>query len=604
VDLDQIKMTEITGHRAAEGTARHSGRHALLLGLAICGLLWILYTPYRQIYVPNGDDIPALADGLLLAPGARWQDWFTRGYSHFWDCYPEWPMHGSEFTRPAFQFAIYLAGFALGTDWASYQLINCFAVAGMGAVTFHIAHAVLRLRTALSLVSAVLVVLSPPVLISWLYGLAFAIEPIATVLVAGTFLAAATRRDLLCFAVLFLALLTKENTVWAPGAAAITIMLRPRLEESIRHRAFTAAAMFSPILMWLGLRFVYFGGIGGTYVTAEYTTLVRFLKLIFDKLYHVHYLFNMHWLFIIQQPRQGPLHDWGTALKLLDRGTALLIYTLLLLWLLRFLSETANHLRYAMNERRWPNVDAVFLVALWAAIAFAFHFALPVNSERYATSVVVFAWPALVNEVERRGTAIIRLCLGVCCVVSLTQASYTFVKWFSKPAQNDYRGQERSRAMGAFLREVPTSIRQIYVLSAGGLQLAKPEYVRLVLGVSAEIVRMADIDWKNCSELARQVTFDHNTADGMVHVTITLPACASFFIFSNGFYGPTNGHLYRNDMMTYDLPEADPIRPTERVPLWDLFLGRSMTVHIRPIGPARFIIQHGGPNGFAWFDTP
>src|SRR5262245_61222638 len=75
------KMTDITGHRAAERTARHSAQYALLLGLAICGALWFLYTPYKQIYVPNSEDIPALADGLLLAPGARWQDWFTRGYS-------------------------------------------------------------------------------------------------------------------------------------------------------------------------------------------------------------------------------------------------------------------------------------------------------------------------------------------------------------------------------------------------------------------------------------------------------------------------------------------------------------------------------------------
>ena len=84
---------------------------------------------------------------------------------------------------------IYLAHFALGRDWASYQLINCFAVAGMGAVAFQIAQTALGLRTGPSLVAAMLVVLSPPVLESWLGGVAFAIEPLATVLVAGAFLA-------------------------------------------------------------------------------------------------------------------------------------------------------------------------------------------------------------------------------------------------------------------------------------------------------------------------------------------------------------------------------------------------------------------------------
>jgi hypothetical protein len=75
---------------------------AVLLGFAIFGLLWILDTPYREFYVPNTDDVPALADGLLLAPGARWEDWFTRGYSNYWDAYPEWPSGGNGFTRLPF----------------------------------------------------------------------------------------------------------------------------------------------------------------------------------------------------------------------------------------------------------------------------------------------------------------------------------------------------------------------------------------------------------------------------------------------------------------------------------------------------------------------
>ena len=371
----ECKVTDIISHRTAQRAGCHSGRSALLLGFAIFGLLWILYIPIREIYVPNEDDIPVLADGLLLAPGAHWQDWFTRGYSHFFDLYPDWPAHGREatgtaFTRPAFQFVIYLAHFVLGRDWASYQLINCFAVAGMGAVAFQIAQTVLGLRTGPSLVAAMLVVLSPPVLESWLFGLAFAIEPLATILVAGAFLAVLARRDFLCLALLFLALLTKENTVWAPLAAAITIMLRPKPDESLRRRAFTAAAMLLPVAMWLGLRFAFFGGIGGTYATAGYTPLADFLKLIFYKLTHVHYLFITH-------HAPGELPDRGTALLILDRGTALLIYALLSLWALRILPEAVNRLRYAMHETRWPTVDAVFLVALWAAIALAFHFALP-----------------------------------------------------------------------------------------------------------------------------------------------------------------------------------------------------------------------------------
>src|SRR5262249_46437381 len=102
------KMTyKIQSGRAEAFDASHSGRGALLFGFAVFGLLWILYIPWRESYMPpDGDTIPLLVDGLLLAPGASWQDWFTRGYSNFWDLYPDWQVHGANaastaFTRPA-----------------------------------------------------------------------------------------------------------------------------------------------------------------------------------------------------------------------------------------------------------------------------------------------------------------------------------------------------------------------------------------------------------------------------------------------------------------------------------------------------------------------
>src|SRR5262249_55533701 len=157
------------------------------------------------------------------------------------------------FTRPAFQFVIYLAHFALGRNWQLYQIISCFAVAGMAAVAFLIARTALELRNGLSLLATVLVVLSPPVLDCWRIGLANAHDPLATVLVAGAFLAVVARRDVLCLMLLFVALMTKENAVWAPVAAAIAIMLRPKVDESLRWRALTAAAMFLPVVFWLTL---------------------------------------------------------------------------------------------------------------------------------------------------------------------------------------------------------------------------------------------------------------------------------------------------------------------------------------------------------------
>jgi hypothetical protein len=164
--------------------------------------------------------------------------------------------------------------------------------------------------------------------------------------------------------------------------------------------------------------------------------------------------------------------------------------------------------------------------------------------------------------------------------------------------------RNRYGPMIAALHQVPMDTRQVYVLSAGGLQNASPEYVRLVLGASAEIVRVIDINWQ-CSESSDPVAFGHSIADGVVTMTVTLPPCA-LFGFNMGRLDATtiaDGGLYRNATMSYELPEAYPITPTEwREPAF--YLGRKMTVRIRPNGPARFIIQQGEPEGIVWFDTP
>jgi hypothetical protein len=580
--------------RKVQRAVRHyqMGWGAVVLGFVIFTLLWFLYGPFRQLYVPNETDIPALADGLLLAPGAHWEDWFTRGYSNFWDLYPEWPLNMTGFARPVFQSVIYLAHFVLGRDWASYHVINCFAAAGLAAAAFQIAQAALGLRRDLAFLSAILVVLSPPVLESWLAGLAFAIEPLATLLVAAAFLAVIERRDFLCFMLLFVAVLTKENTVWAPAAAAVTIMLRPKPDQPLRHQATAAAAMFLPVVLWLGLRFAFFGGIGGTYATASYTSLADFLALTIQKLTHLDALFVSQHAFI---------PDGYQAL--LDRatkfGTRLLTYALFAFLALRVIPEAVNHLRVATYERRWPTVDAPFLVSLWATIALTFHFLLALSSAWYAASVVVFAWPALVAEIDRRRKTIVWLGLAVFCAVATMRSYQSVEAWLS--LQREIVGPMR-----AALGQVAIPRRQVYILPAsdGGMPNANPEYVRLILGVSAEIVRIIDIKW-NCGGSNNLVAFDHNVTDGAVKLTVILPACANF-LFSQARIGDkalTNNRLYRSATMNYELPEARPIVPDN----WQespFDVGRRMTVYVRPTGPARFIIQHGGPAGIAWFDVP
>jgi hypothetical protein len=379
--------------------------------------------------------------------------------------------------------------------------------------------------------------------------------------------------------------LTKENAVWAPAAAAITIMLRPKPGEPLRRQAIVAAAMFLPVVVWLGLRFAFFGGIGGTYATAGYTPLGDFLALTFNKLKNLDALFVNQRAFVTEG--HGALLDREIRL-----GTRLLIYALFSLLALRIMPEIANRLRYAMYERRWPTVEATFLVPLWAVIALAFHFALAVAWARYATSVVVFACPALVAEIDRRRRAVLWLGLTVFCGV-LTLRSYGFVEFERPPNPRDYSQIRQA------LRQMPMATQQVYIVADGyAVPFANPEYVRLILGVPAEIVRIISLNW-NCGESNNFVSFKHSISDGVVKLTFALPACASFILSTHiGDQAFANGRLYRSATMSYELPEVD---SNQRL---SFEVGRRMTVDVRPSGPARFIIQHGGPNGIAWFDTP
>ena len=221
---------------------------------------------------------------------------------------------------------------------------------------------------------------------------------------------------------------------------------------------------------------------------------------------------------------------------------------MLSLWALHTLFEGAQCFRNAIEERRWPVFDSILLVALWATIAFGFYFAipLPISMNRYAMSAVVFAWPALVAEVERHGKAIIWLPLAVCFALSLTRSSYFLVEAIAVSARND-GWRNNYRAMYSVLRQAPTGTRQIYVLSAGGLPNVNPEYVRSALGVSAEIVRVVEIEW-DCHAAQDLVAFDHSAADGIVNITVTLPACAKFHFFTNRFNDEVaRGRLYRSD---------------------------------------------------------
>jgi hypothetical protein len=570
----------------------------IAIGFAAFALLWLLNAPYRQVYQPSHDDVTALADGLLLLPGAHWQDWFTRGHSDFFDTYPEWPQHDTAFSRPVFQFVIYLAHFAFGRNWASYLAINYIAIAGTAAVAFAIARAALGLGVLPSMLAAALTLLSSAVLEFSFGVLGAGSECLAAFLVGCGFLAVVSRRNALCALLLMLALLTKETAMWAPFAASLTVLLRRGGGRS-SGRAIAAASMLSPIIVWLGMRMAFYGGIGGTYATADYTPLTTFLELGLLKLRHFHHLFIAQ--IVAKSDWQSPVMD-----RTIRIGAAVLFFLLLIHWALSVFRRARNELASARDDSRWPVVDASMLVAIWALAALTFYFALAVSSPRYAAAAVMFAWPSIVGEVVRGRSRGLRAALAGCLAISIAQTSQLLAK-SNPPSLESEQGKflRAAAAMNATLRQTPPSVREVYVLSTGGLVPANSEYLSGFAGIQAKIVRIVDAAWE-CGDKPVAIEYDHEVIDGQVTLAARLPDCARFFFAFSGIAASAlvNGGIRRSESISYEFPEVRVVARTGS-PAAGIELGHRMIARIRLHGPARFVVERGAPGGdIDWFDVP
>jgi hypothetical protein len=230
--------------------------------------------------------------------------------------------------------------------------------------------------------------------------------------------------------------------------------------------------------------------------------------------------------------------------------------------------------------------------------------AVPLTSPRYAAAAVLFLWPSIVAMVVPRRLSW-RLALAACLVLSVARTG-DYLASLNPPAERSYLGQF-FRAVGDInhaLLTAPASTRQIYVIANGGLATATPDYLRVFLGVAPEIIRVVDLHWY-CPAGQTFDGFEHDFAAGVVTLRATLPQCADFFFDMAGANVSRiaeGGHLQRSEAMDYELPEArviahkGPVSPA-------LEPGHRFTAHIRPSGPARFIIQ-GAKGEITTFDTP
>ena len=567
---------------------RLAGASPFFLAFAVLILLWVMATPYREQFEPSYDDLPTLVDALLLKPGASWHTWFTRGYADFWTIYPEWPNHATRFCRPAFTVMVYLAHFALGTNWSAYLVINYLAIAGLAAVVFQISRTALRLGGWPSLGAVLLVLQSPPIVKSEaLTSIPFASETIASALVGGAFLAVMLRRDFLCVALLVLAVFTKETAVWAPGAAAVTVFLRDGGSQSMRRRLPRAAAMLIPLLLWLGLRYGFFGGLGGTYATEDYTGLMPAVAQAASKLAHLPRLLANHGSYI------GYFSD--TRARMIELPLHLLIYLILAVPLALC---AWRGLRGARDAVLGLAPAPSWFVILWAGFGIGFYLALPMENVRYALAAVVFLWPALLAEFLSHRSRVLLAGLGACLLLSLSNTEWLVASTVEPKHNEEEQPWTRPKArLIQALHDLPAGLRQVYILPNLGIPHVGPDYLAAFYGKTAEIIVISELS-PHCGDAQTPLHYEHTTANGIVTLTLALPECATFSFYTDGNVGPiVDGKLRRNASMSYDFFDTKITRLPHAVDL-----GHRMEVRIQPRGPARFIIDPAENGGLVWFD--
>jgi hypothetical protein len=218
---------------------------ALLLGLYV----FFDVIHYRD-YLPHGDD-PAFVSGALDSPTS----WFTQGYLNYFLVYPEWgTWHSSPLIKPVTNAVGYLNYVLLGNNYALH-FAEFFLVQFIGLLVF------VRLLRELAVpplpgaaAITLLFLFNPAFINNGLTCLACHFDVLSGVFTLLAFLATWQERHVLALLFLTLGIFTKESAVFAPLAAALSVLIW-------RRSHMMSALLLLPLPLWAAARSFAYGGV-------------------------------------------------------------------------------------------------------------------------------------------------------------------------------------------------------------------------------------------------------------------------------------------------------------------------------------------------------
>lgn len=523
-----------------------------VVGAVLLTALYVYYAVvvYRE-YLLRGDE-PAFVSANLGSP----LEWFTEGYLDYFDTYPEWnSLHQTDLLKPVTNIVGYLNLFLFGDNYALH-FTTFFIAQFVGLIIF------LRLLRALDVPiliatgMAVLFVFNPAFMSAGLTCLSCHFDVLAGIFALAAFLAIWRARYGFALLFLTLALFTKESAVFAPAAAALSLV-------RWRRPFGTNVLMLAPLALWIAARAAAFGDVTGGRIEAA-----------------------------IGQPMLAGLGVWptgiardGLAIELLSAfpenrsdiiDTAFVLANAAL-WLFvvyavhAVLTATLVSQPKSESEKLMP----ALLVWMLGALAFGVFFG---HHARYGGSYYPFLYLVIAGlmspafRVTRWVTASAVMILAAATIVQAGRTARLAWTWETFIAPE--------RALRDALVALPESSRVVYIVNAPQGVASAPKHLKRSWAFNVDVVIVNQFTGcaRSSDPGAVQLAPSGNVLD------VRLPDCARLTFTAAAL--PTGDDVIpRQGIGTYEFPDS-----TARADSLDL--GRTMVVTLAPTTERPIILAY------------
>jgi hypothetical protein len=513
--------------------------------LAVIAVISTIATDFGKLS-PIGDDA-ALISGSIHGDFA---DWFLKGFSDYFYVFPQWSKPYTDFIRPLDNVIIYLQSLVFGRWYTGYFLPYYLAA---GAIAWCVYGLCVRNGVTIryATVAALLCVVSPSLIGPGLTNLAFMFDVVCGAFVISALYFLLQERFVLSLIALTFGVLTKETGLYAPVAAAVSLIL---WKQNRRW----APIMLAPVALWCAIRMLAFGSLfGGVYKLINHTNRLKSI------------------LKGIATWPGGMIIDHGSTSFAWSFGVVALLVANAVLWLYLALSVSPWLLRPQTLVAAFdaPTQRTRATVLIWLTLGLGYCVALGLRS-RFGGSVLPLFYLYLALDLSNvvqfdiaPGPFVSRLLswreqwLGnpiahvalVCILFFLAAANviWNVPKYLPSNASN-----ERAFAFKQALQSLPANVRVVFIVN-GPESSSRPDSVAAYLGISARLVYVTQVS--GCLR-ANEIRGDgvQIAADGLV--TVHLPPCARFAfpgVSREWAYRLVQTGGFRSDVGTYRFPNSE-----------------------------------------------